>query len=465
MLRKHIFPHFIGNSDHSWHDVARSEVVVPRPVANVFLGHHASPFSTSDFVVISCAEQRVSVETFCHAVGPAVGIGISLLRQLEVHRLCIVHRIDIAHCLDGEENDLLIHIALLRAQAHILAQGLSLQAYIVAFHFSPLTRLQVVGLGIEHLGGHAAVHLAAEVQQTRCLLSFLFAKHRLAERFRMTAHHVGGHRLRVPRHIHEQLDGVFHRLQVTHIQNPHAPNTVVIGQRQLFPHVLRGRNVQPFAVARRTDVVHMVIQTPATFMLPFLTLWHPSDISPIIVAEQHDDIIRHTHSLVVVVEYLFIQRPHLRSLARRPTRDVGDDAPLVRHNPLQQLCIGILAHRFIAVAAHTDGHQVFRTSHALDTLTEETVEHRLIGLVVPGSILPAMSRPFLMVACHRFMMARTDNNAHFIGQTAIFWVIGIESPTPHSRPQQIAPQAQQELEHFLVERMAAITGMESVEDP
>ena len=34
---------------------------------------------------------------------------------------------------------------------------------------------------------------------------------------------------RIPCHIHKQLDGILHRLQVAHVQNPHALNTMVVG--------------------------------------------------------------------------------------------------------------------------------------------------------------------------------------------------------------------------------------------
>ena len=200
-------------------------------------------------------------------------------------------------------------------------------------------------------------------------------------------------------------------------------------------------------------------------MLQFFATRHTSDVAPVVVAKQDNDIIGHAHSFVIVVEHLFIERPHLLRLTRGSASDVCDDVALVLHDALQKPRIGLLTHSLVAIATHTDSHQVLGATHTLDALAEETVEHSLVRLIIPRTVFAAVASPFLVVARHRFMVACAYNNTHFIGQYAIFRVIGIECPAPHGRPEQIASQTQDEFEHLLVECMTAIVGAECVLHP
>ena len=73
-----------------------------------------------------------------------------------------------------------------------------------------------------------------------------------------------------------------------------------------------------------------------------------------------------------------------------------------------------------------------------------------------------MTDVFLVVACHRFVMAGADDDAHLVGQTGVFRVVGIELPVPHSRPKKITLQTQNQLIYPLVETMVAIVGAISI---
>ena len=117
----------------------------------------------------------------------------------------------------------------------------------------------------------------------------------------------------------------------------------------------------------------MVVQSPASRVLTLLSRRHTAHVAPVVIAQQDEHIVRNTHTLVVIVKHLLIQRPHLGSLLGGPTRHVLDNPPLVLDNALQQLRVGILAHGLVAVAAHADGHNVVSTLHTLNALTEETV--------------------------------------------------------------------------------------------
>ena len=76
-----------------------------------------------------------------------------------------------------------------------------------------------------------------------------------------------------------------------------------------------------------------------------------------------------------------------------------------------------------------------------------------------------MTGILLMVACHRLVVGSTDNDTHLVGHLGVFRVISIERPTPHSRPEEIALQTEDEFEHLLIETVVAIAGTESVLHP
>ena len=44
--------------------------------------------------------------------------------------------------------------------------------------------------------------------------------------------------MRIPRHVHKLADRIFHRLEVAHVENPEAVNSVLVSKCQLLPRVL-----------------------------------------------------------------------------------------------------------------------------------------------------------------------------------------------------------------------------------
>ena len=97
----------------------------------------------------------------------------------------------------------------------------------------------------------------------------------------------------VPSHIHKQLDGIFHWLQVAYIQDPQLLNAAIVGQLQLFPHVLYRGNVDPLRIAGSTHVVYVVIQSPAALSLLLFGCRQSAHVTPVVVAEQHGHVIGH----------------------------------------------------------------------------------------------------------------------------------------------------------------------------
>ncbi len=209
----------------------------------------------------------------------------------------------------------------------------------------------------------------------------------------------------------------------------------------------------------------MVIHTPTALTSELLGSRQTAHIAPIIVREENHHIVRHAQALVVVLLHLLIECPHLRGLLGRALCHLADDAALILDHTLQKLDIGLLAHRLVAIATHTDRNQVLRTFGALDTLAEELVNHTAVGLVVPSAIFATLAGPLLVVTGHRFVVRGSHHDSHFIGQAAVLGIIGIEGPPPHGRPEEITAQTENQLKDPLVETVVAIIGAVGVFHP
>ena len=209
----------------------------------------------------------------------------------------------------------------------------------------------------------------------------------------------------------------------------------------------------------------MVVHAPTTRMLALLRIRKASHIAPVVVAKEHDDIVGHAHTRIIVVEHFLIERPHLRSLVGRFTRHLRDNLTLVFNHLFEQFRICVLTHRLVAITTHTNGDNILSVLGTLHTLTEETVECFLIGGIIPSTVFTTMTRPFLMVASHWFVMRCADNHAHILCRLGIERVVGIESPTPHGRPMEIASQAKNEFKHASIETMVTIFSAISILHP
>ena len=133
---------------------------------------------------------------------------------------------------------MLVGIAVSLGQGKILAQCLCLEPHILIGHLSPLPCRQAIGTTVEHLGGDAAIELAHPVEDTSRLGSLLLAERLLAERQGVRLHHVDVDRGGVPCHVEEERDGILHGFQVAHVEHPQFLHPTLIGQGELFPHVL-----------------------------------------------------------------------------------------------------------------------------------------------------------------------------------------------------------------------------------
>ena len=209
----------------------------------------------------------------------------------------------------------------------------------------------------------------------------------------------------------------------------------------------------------------MIIETPSTFVFPLLGIGHTAHISPVVITEHDDHVIRNFHSFFIIVEHFFIKGPYLWSFLSRLASHISNDLPLILHNTLHQLRICFHTHSLIAIATHANGHNIICTFHSRDSFTKETVQILLIGIIIPGTPTFSVAGILLMVACHGLMVGSTHHNAHLISSFQILRVIGIESPTPHRWPHIISFQSQNQLKYFRIEAMVTIVRSKSVLHP
>ena len=395
-----------------------AEVVVPRGIADMLLNHHTVPLAISHDLIIILAQLGITTESFFHLLRPSIGIGQACLSCILVHGLRIVHIIEIGHSLHGEQQYLTESIT--RSLGHILpkAQHTGFQCHIVVTNTLPLARLDVISPGIQHLWRYTCHILAVLIVDVGSLsdgfLGGRTTEHSSKESLCMVCAVLLRIFLRIPRHIHKQRNRILHGFQVTHVQNPHTLNAVVVGQRELFEHLLGLGNVQPLRVTWCAHIVDMVVQSPAPLVLTFLGIGYTAHITPVVVTQQHDDVVGHTHAGIIVVEYFLIECPHLRRLFSRLLGHLLDNLTLVLHNLLQQLGIGFGTHGLVTVTTHTDGHHILGTLHTLNTLAEELVEFLLVFLIVPRAPLATLAGILLMIASHRLVVRGTHDNTHLI---------------------------------------------------
>ena len=272
----------------------------------MFLRHHTFPFATGDIVIVRCTEYGITMKSRFGPVCPHIGIGVVFGKQIVVHRLCIIHLMQIAHRLNGKEDEFTIDIAIFLWQGDELAQRICFQTDIIAHHLAPFSILQIIRVAVEHFGCYTTIILATEVQYACRLVGIGLTKLLRTEFASVPGDGCSSVSIWFPCHVHKQGYGILHRFQVAHIQYPHPVYAIVISQSELFPHILSGSDVYPFGISWRPHIIDMIIQTPSALMGTFLCCRYTAHIAPVVITKQHDDIIRHTHSTVIIVQHLFI---------------------------------------------------------------------------------------------------------------------------------------------------------------
>ena len=126
----------------------------------MLLDHHILPFATSHYIIICIGQELVTCEAGFNLVSPLIGCRIPGSIQMMVHRLCIIHFIQIGHCLHREENQLEICILDIFRKRQILPQSLGLKLEILVRNLFPLTCMEVIGMTVKHFRCNTAVIFA-----------------------------------------------------------------------------------------------------------------------------------------------------------------------------------------------------------------------------------------------------------------------------------------------------------------
>src|SRR5690606_18154422 len=142
-------------------------------------------------------------------------------------------------------------------------------------------------------------------------------------------------------------------------------------------------------------------------------------IAPIVVTEKQSYIIRHTHTIVVVVLHLFIQRPELGRMLGIFACNVFYDLPLIFNNVLQETYILFITHGFVTIPALSDGYYRFQITATFNTASPNIPYPLLVLTIVPRPAI-AIPLPLVLRSCHRFMVGSSHHDSHFIRQSTVF---------------------------------------------
>ena len=111
---------------------------------------------------------------------------------------------------------------------------------------------------------------------------------------------------RVPGHIHEKTNRIFHRFEVAHVYYPDTVHSVTVSKVHLLPYALDLAHVDPFIIARTAYVIEMIVHSVSAFVWFSIQVGKFAHISPIIVAKEQSHIIRYAHTFVVIILNFFV---------------------------------------------------------------------------------------------------------------------------------------------------------------
>ena len=434
------------------------------------LRHHAVPLAPFQGVVPR-SKRGVLRERRDGLVGEGIGARVVLCGQASVPGHCVIEVVEVGEGEHRVLDQLEVRRLLLWPQPgfhreHALHQRIPLAddgSKLAAIQSAITLLAQRKASGIQQLRLAPRRELAVAGEQLSNGLGLCRTERRLRPSLRIFGQRLRRHRGRAPGLGHEEAQRELQRLDVAHVDDPQLARAALPGQVHLLPGLLDLRGVDPLVVARPTDIVEVVVHAEPTGPLQAGGR-QAADLAPVVVGKQQGHVVGHGHAVVIVVLHFLVQRPHLRRVLRRAAGDLGDDAPLVGHHRLQQGDRRALAHRLVAVATHADGDQAVETApillrlrprhHPLDAAAPKGTKLVAVARVVPGAAGDAVigvAVPFVVRARHRLVVRGAHHHAHLVGQHRVSRVVVVEGMRrPHGRPQGVALEAQQQVEHMRV---------------
>ena len=204
--------------------------------------------------------------------------------------------------------------------------------------------------------------------------------------------------IRPPCIVHDKRYWHLLWFQVAHVDNPDAVDAALVCKVQLLAEFRHGSGVYPTVIPRATVHVNVVVQAQSTLTLAFCCRSLAAYIAPVVVAEQQGHVIGHGEASIVVALHLSEDSPQLRN-GIRPSVDVLDNLALTVDDVPQRLHILLvitLTHSHIAVAAHTDGHEIIIIPVALHALAKKGIHALLVRGIVPWADLLLAVQVFTM---------------------------------------------------------------------
>ena len=393
--------------------------------------HHTAPFPASEFLIVIGAQTGIlGHQTADSRTVACRGTVVELRHTGTGHRRVIDQLIEsILHCC-----------------GHLFLQGLTaeherLPQMVCPEHLRPVEEPRHLSLGLP-----PEVIFAVLGDDVGRLLGEGVAKNGTREVLQIALLVARLDGIRVPGIFHDEVDGHLLGLQVTHIDDPDTVDAASVGQVQLFAEFGDGGGVHPTVVPGAAVHVNMIVESESSLATALKVASLPADIAPVVVAEQQRHVIGHGEARIIVALHLREDSPQLGD-GILVAIDLLDDPALTVDDlseRLHVLCIVTLAHRHVAITAHTDGHQVLVGLVAHHTFTEETVQALLVDAVVPGAdaVFPGDVLP--VGTHHRLVVRGTHHDTVFVRQARTLRVILIEAGGPHRRPQVVGLQPEQQ---------------------
>ena len=142
----------------------------------------------------------------------------------------------------------------------------------------------------------------------------------------------------------------------------------------------------------------MIIETQTALTLAFLFGALTANVAPVVVAEEECDVIGYGKASIIITLYFCEDSPQLGH-GIGTSVDVLDNLTLTVDDLVERLHVFRIisfTHGHVAVASHTDSHEVVVVLVTLHTLAEELIHAFLIGGVVPWTYLFLALQVFTM---------------------------------------------------------------------